>query len=104
MEIASAVRSWNTNGNAGLVVGATNAESLSDIRSVAPDMPLLVPGIGAQGGDLAAVMQAGPDQEGGGLLINSSRGIIHASSEPNFAEVARAAAITLRDAINALRG
>jgi orotidine-5'-phosphate decarboxylase len=104
MEIASAVRSWNTNGNAGLVVGATNAESLSDIRSVAPDMPLLVPGIGAQGGDLAAVMQAGPDQEGGGLLINSSRGIIHASSEPDFAEVARAAAITLRDEINALRG
>jgi orotidine-5'-phosphate decarboxylase len=103
LEIASAVQSWNTTGNAGLVVGATHAESLPGIRSKAPELPLLIPGIGAQGGDLASVMQTGLNQKGDGLLINSSRGIIHASSDPDFAEAARNAAIALRDEINALR-
>lgn len=103
LKIAGDVRNWNTGGNAGLVVGATNAESLAGIRSSAPDLPLLIPGIGAQGGDLSAVMRSGPDKNGGGLLINSSRGIIHASSGPDFAEAARTAAMALRDEINALR-
>jgi orotidine-5'-phosphate decarboxylase len=97
-------RRWNTNGNCGLVVGATYPEQLRAVRQAAGDLPLLIPGIGAQGGDLAAVMSVGLDSQGAGLLISASRSIIYASSGADFADAARREAQQLRDAIEELRG
>jgi orotidine-5'-phosphate decarboxylase len=87
---------WNTNGNCMLVVGATYPQELARVRHVVGDMPLLVPGIGAQGGDIASVVTAGKDANGRGLLINASRSIIYAQDP---AQAAR----QLRDEINAYR-
>jgi orotidine-5'-phosphate decarboxylase len=95
---------WNANGNCGLVVGATYPEQLEVIRQAVGDLPLLIPGIGAQGGDLAAVMRVGLDSQGAGLLISASRSIIYASSGADFADAARREAQQLRDAIEELRG
>lgn len=103
MEVAQAARRWNEHGNAGLVVGATNADALTEIRSAAPDMPMLIPGIGAQGGDLATVVRAGVDAKGSGILINASRSILYASGGGDFAQASRRAAIDLKDEINRLR-
>lgn len=94
---------WNYNNNAGLVVGATYPEELEQIRSIIPDMPLLVPGIGAQGGDIASAVKAGIDSHGQGMIINSSRGIIYAGKGADFAEQAGKAALNLRDTINLYR-
>lgn len=94
---------WNGYGNCGLVVGATYPEQLAAVRQVVGDLPLLIPGIGAQGGDLAAVVNAGLDSQGAGLLISASRSIIYASNSADFAEAARREAERLRDAIEALR-
>ena len=92
-QIAKAASSqWNSNRNLGLVAGATDAAALGRIRHIAPDLPLLVPGIGAQGGDLAETLLHGARSDGFGLLINSSRGVIYASSGADFAEAARVAA------------
>ena len=102
LEVARVAQSWDTSLNAGLVVGATQTKSLAGIRDVAPNMPLLIPGIGAQGGDLEAVIREGADADGGGLLINSSRSILYASNGLDFAEAARDATIKLRNEINAL--
>lgn len=77
---------WNKNNNCMLVVGATYPEEMKQIRSIAPDMTLLVPGIGAQGGDLQAVLKAGLTKDGLGLIINSSRGIIFSSDPKNEAK------------------
>jgi orotidine-5'-phosphate decarboxylase len=96
-------RSWNAAGNVGLVVGATYPEQLGDVRKAAPDLPILVPGVGAQQGDLAAAVHAGVDASGRGLLINASRAISYASSGSDFQDAARSAASSLRDAINAAR-
>lgn len=93
-----AATDWNQRGNLALVVGATYPEELARVRSVIGDMPLLVPGIGAQGGDLEATLRAGLTPAGWGLLINSSRGIIHASSGDDFAEAACRAAAELQAA------
>jgi orotidine-5'-phosphate decarboxylase len=95
-----AAREWNTNGNLLLVVGATYPEELGAIRRIVGDMPLLVPGVGAQGGDVDAVMKAGRDSEGYGLIISSSRDIIYAGNGPDFAQQARAAAEKLKAGIN----
>jgi orotidine-5'-phosphate decarboxylase len=86
------------------VVGATYPEQLQAVRQAVGDLPLLIPGIGAQGGDLAAVMNVGLDSQGAGLLISASRSVIFASSGANFAEAARREAQRLRDAIEELRG
>jgi orotidine-5'-phosphate decarboxylase len=94
---------WNANGNCGLVVGATFPEQLQRIRAAVGDLPLLIPGIGAQGGDLAAVMQNGLDSQGAGLLISASRSVIYASSGADYAQAARQEAERLRDSIEALR-
>jgi orotidine-5'-phosphate decarboxylase len=96
-------RDWNTHGNCALVTGATWPEEIRQVRAQVGDMPLLVPGIGAQGGDVEAVMAAGCTADGNGLMINSSRGIIYAGSGEDFAAVARKAAIDLRDTINRCR-
>ena len=94
---------WNAANNIGLVVGATQPEHLARFRSPAPDIPLLIPGVGAQGGDIAAAVKNGCDAQGAGILINSSRGILYASQDSDFAAAARQATLTLRDAINAHR-
>ena len=102
MEVALAAQRWNEHGNAGLVVGATNATGLTQIRSAAPDMPMLIPGIGAQGGDLATVVRTGVNAAGSGILINASRSILYASSGADFAQASRQAAMDLKDEINRL--
>jgi orotidine-5'-phosphate decarboxylase len=98
-----AARRWNTRGNCLLVVGATYPRELAEVRAIAPEMPLLLPGIGAQGGDLRAAVLAGQSADGTGLIVSSSRGIIHASSGEDFATAARAATLALRDGINNAR-
>src|SRR3989344_4204771 len=82
-------KKWNKNNNCGLVVGGTFPEDLKKVREAAPNLPILVPGIGAQGGDLKGVLKNGLDKNKQGLIINSSRGIIFASSKGDFADRAR---------------
>ncbi|MFK0573842.1 orotidine-5'-phosphate decarboxylase [Endozoicomonas sp.] len=94
---------WNTNNNILLVVGATNPAELKRIREITGDMTFLVPGLGAQGGDVEATVKNGLNSEGKGIIVNSSRGIIYASSGDDFAEAARQAAIELRDQVNRYR-
>lgn len=94
---------WNTLGNCALVVGATYPEELRIVRDLAPDLPLLIPGIGAQGGDLEAVVKNGMDRRSWGVIINSSRGIIHKSSGEDFAQAARQETERLTQAINRYR-
>ena len=91
---------WNGNGNCLLVTGATWPGEIGQIRALVGDMPLLVPGIGAQGGDVEAVVKNGQDAHGNGLLISSSRGILYAGTGADFADFSRAAALGLRDEIN----
>ena len=90
-------------GNLGLVVGATFPEQLAAVRERAPKLPLLVPGVGAQGGDAAAVVANGADADGAGLLVNASRSIIFASAEDDWASAARQAATALRDQLRRAR-
>jgi orotidine-5'-phosphate decarboxylase len=101
--VAEKARQWNTHGNIGLVVGATYPEELKLLRNQYPDMPFLVPGIGAQGGDVALTVKYGAGREGI-AIINSARQIIYASKGKDFAESARKAALSLRDEINKYRG
>jgi orotidine-5'-phosphate decarboxylase len=101
--VARHVKQWDVFGSCGLVVGATNPEELKEIRAIVGDMPILIPGIGAQKGDLASSVKNGMDSTGGRAIINSSRNIIYASSGEDFAEAARAAAQKLRDEINHYR-
>ena len=98
--VAQKASQWNTCGNIGLVVGATYTEELKLIRQTHPDMLLLIPGIGAQGGDLASAVRYGVDARGEKAVINSSRQVIYASPEKDFAEAARRVALSLRDQIN----
>ncbi len=94
---------WNRNGQLGLVVGATYPEQLARVRAIAPRLPLLVPGIGAQGGDIEATLRAGLTSDGAGLVINSSRAILYAGAGASFAQQARRAALQTRDQIEAIR-
>ena len=94
---------WNVNGELGLVVGATFPDELARVRALAPRLPLLVPGVGAQGGDVNATVHAGLDADGYGLVINSSRAILYAGRGTDFADQARQAAVATRDAIRAAR-
>ena len=98
--IALKASQWNTNHNVGLVVGATYPEELKNIRQAHPDMPILIPGVGAQGGDLELAVRYGIDANNRGIIINSSRGIIYAGKGLDFAKAARRATETLRDEIN----
>jgi|SRR5215213_9939541 len=90
---------WNENNNCGLVVGATYPEELASIRALAPKLPFLIPGIGAQGGDLGATIESSGIRDGAPTIINSSRGIIFASSGAEFAQAARAATQSLNTEI-----
>jgi orotidine-5'-phosphate decarboxylase len=101
--VALKASQWNTHGNIGLVAGATYPEELRAIRQLHPDMPLLIPGIGAQGGDLALTVRHGVDAQGEKAIINSSRQVLYASRSEDFAPAARSAAAALRDQINRFR-
>jgi orotidine-5'-phosphate decarboxylase len=96
---------WNRNGQCALVVGATFPEELAQVRRIVGDMPLLVPGIGAQGGDIEATVRAGRTAGGAGMMINSSRAILYATPEAgeDFAAAARRVALETRDTINRFR-
>lgn len=98
--VAIKASEWNRYGNIGLVVGATYPEELRLVRQSHPDMPLLIPGIGAQKGDLALAVRYGVDRNGGRAIINSSRQIIYASKDKDFARAAHQAALDLREQIN----
>jgi orotidine-5'-phosphate decarboxylase len=104
--VAARCARWNETHAAGigLVVGATYPEQLATVRGIAPNLPILLPGVGAQAGELEASVSAGIDANGRGLLVSASRGITYASRGEDFAEAARAAAIQLRDAVNQVRG
>jgi len=99
--VAQRVSTWDegADGEAGLVVGATAPDALPELRADAPALPFLVPGVGAQGGDPAAVMDAAATDEGP-VLVNSSRSILYASEGPDYAEAAADAAKDLRNALN----
>jgi orotidine-5'-phosphate decarboxylase len=94
---------WSTIGECGVVVGATFPAQLSEVRTVVGDLPILVPGVGEQGGDLDASVRAGSTGRGTGLIVNSSRAILYASSGDDFANAARAAAVSTREAILTVR-
>jgi orotidine-5'-phosphate decarboxylase len=98
--VAEKARSWDRHGNVGLVVGATYPGEMRRIRELCPDMPFLVPGVGAQQGALGDSVRAGIDARGRGMLINASRGVTYASKGAGFAEAARREATRLRDEIN----
>jgi orotidine-5'-phosphate decarboxylase len=101
--VAQKAKEWNTYGNIGLVVGATYPEELKKVRSICPEMPLLIPGIGAQGGDLASAVGYGIDAKGEKAIINVSRQILYASKEKDFARAARNIAEKIRNQINDYR-
>ncbi|MFA7475699.1 MAG: orotidine-5'-phosphate decarboxylase [Castellaniella sp.] len=92
-------RVWNTNGQCALVVGATFPEEITQVRRRVGDMPLLIPGIGAQGGDIRATAQAGRTAAGTGMMINSSRAILYASADEDWEQAAARTALATRDAI-----
>ena len=99
---------WNENGQLGLVVGATYPKEIERVRELAPTLPLLIPGVGAQGGDALATVRAGlrTDAAGaitGAVIVNSSRAILYASGGDDFAQAARAEAMRTRDTLNAAR-
>jgi orotidine-5'-phosphate decarboxylase len=100
--VALKAKEWNAQNNIGLVVGATYPDELKAIRQICPEMPLLIPGIGAQGGDLSATVKNGIDARGEKTIIAVSRQILYASNGKDFAQAARATAQKLRDDINAL--
>ena len=102
--VAQKAGGWNTRGNIGLVVGATYPDELKTIRQEHPEMPILIPGIGAQGGDLEKAVTFGVDARGAGAMICSSRQVLYASRGKDFARAACAAAAGLRDDINRYRG
>ena len=103
LAIAERVQAWNKNRNAGLVVGATYPEELAKVRRVAPDLPILLPGVGAQGGLLEECVAAGVDRSGSGLVVNAARQVLYASSGADFPQAARRAAEGLRERINRAR-
>ena len=94
---------WNGNGNCCMVLGATYPEEMQEAGAIAGDMQFLIPGIGAQGGDVEKTVKAGKNSHGGGMIINSSRGIIFASNGADFAEAARRETLKLHELINQFR-
>jgi orotidine-5'-phosphate decarboxylase len=105
MRVATRARQWNREypAQVGLVVGATYPGELAAVRERCPDLPILLPGVGAQAGDVEASVENGLTAKGDGLLVSSSRAIIYAGSGADFADRARAATALLRDQVNAVR-
>jgi orotidine-5'-phosphate decarboxylase len=90
-------------GQIGLVIGATYPEQLARVRRLAPELPILVPGVGAQQGDVEAAVRAGLDAKGAGIVVNASRGVLYASQGADWQTAAREAALALRDRLEAAR-
>ncbi len=101
--VAERAAEWDTKGNVGLVAGATFPDQARRIREICPAMPMLLPGIGAQGGELEAALSASLDTQGRGVMINVSRGVIFASQGSDYPETARAAADTYRKQIESAK-
>ena len=101
--VAERAKAWDRHQNVGLVTGATYPDEIRRLRELCPDMPFLVPGVGAQAGELAAAVSAGVDARGRGLLVSASRSVIYASNRLDFADAARREEQRLRDSINAVR-
>ncbi len=101
--IAERAREWNTLGNVGVVAGATWPERIERVRDICHDMWILVPGVGAQEGDLEAAVQAAMDTDGGGFILNASRGVLYTAKDDGYAKSARKAAQKLRSRINLMR-
>ena len=97
--VARHVKDWNKNGNSGVVVGGTYPKELGEVRKIVGDMPILIPGIGAQDGSLSKTIENGLTSDKKGLIVNASRSIIYASLGDDFADVARTKAQELHDAI-----
>ncbi len=102
LHIAGQVREWNTNGNAGLVVGATHPRELQQVRKTTPDLPFLIPGVGAQGGDLEKAVRYGATVTGDLAIINASRTILYADAGKNFSAAAARAAEKMRNDMRAI--
>ena len=103
LKVARKVKQWNTRGNCGMVVGATKPQYLTSILAIAPDIPLLIPGLGTQGGDLEAILTAAPNLPRHHLLFNVSRSIIFAADDASFGRQARVVARYYQDMINKTR-
>ena len=101
--VATKAAQWSNDESCGLVVGATQPESLGRIREIAPDLPILIPGVGAQGGDLESAVTLGQRSSGDGILVNASRSVLYAGQGTDYAQAARAAAEELREQINQFR-
>ena len=99
-EMAARAREWAANGSLGLVLGATYPQELKRVRALCPEMPFLIPGVGAQGGALAEAVAGGVDANGRNAVVNSSRGVLYASQGQDFAQAARREAMRLRDEMN----
>jgi len=104
LAVARAARSWDRHGTLGYVVGATYPRDVAAVRALAPGVPILLPGVGAQAGDLAASVRAGIDARGAGAIVNASRTILYASRGADWQVAARGEAERLRDEIEAARG
>lgn len=102
-KVVEKIVSWDRDGACALVVGATHASELADVRQMVGSMPILIPGIGAQGGDVQASVNAGVDANRGRAIFNVSRNVIYASSGEDFADAARREALKIRDEINRYR-
>ena len=108
--VARLASAWNTRGNVGLVVGATYPREAAAVRALCPDLPFLMPGVGAQQAEIDAAVQGAMDAQRGGIIVNASRAVLYPSAPDghsagkNWADASRAAAIALRDAINTARG
>ena len=102
-KVISAAKKWNSGGNVGLVVGATHPKELREVRKLAPEMPFLIPGIGAQGGDLNAAVRFGCDSEGLSALINVGRSVLYASGGSDFEAAARKETMKIRDHIRMIQ-
>jgi orotidine-5'-phosphate decarboxylase len=103
LRVARLATTWAKHGTLGLVVGATYPRDVAAVREVAPRAPILLPGVGAQAGDLERSVRAAVDADGGGALVNASRSVLYASAGSDWQAAARAEAVRLRDAINAAR-
>jgi orotidine-5'-phosphate decarboxylase len=103
LALAEKVGTWNEHGNAGLVLGATWPEQIEPVREACPDMLFLVPGVGAQAGDLEATVEAAMNDAGGGFIVNASRGVLYAGRGDDYAEAARNEALKIRGRINVMR-
>jgi orotidine-5'-phosphate decarboxylase len=101
--VARLANEWNVHNNIGLVGGATYASELSELRALCPTMPILVPGVGAQGGELADAVMAGLDDRGAGIIVNASRAVLYAGKGRNVGAAAREAAEQLREGIETCR-